>query len=97
MSELGGGALAGRHGDVGERWTEEYQENLYRRQIGMLRQIPFLSGMSPWILVDFRSPRRPLPEIQDFWNRKGLISDEGAKKRAFFVLQSFYEEKGAQR
>jgi beta-glucuronidase len=90
MSELGGGALAGHHGDAGERWTEEYQEELYRRQIDMLRRIPFLRGMSPWILVDFRSPRRHLPQIQDFWNRKGLISDGGHKKKAFFVLQSFY-------
>ena len=91
MSELGGGALYGLHGDPGERWTEEYQEDLYRRQIGMLKKIPFLRGLSPWILVDFRSPRRPLPEIQDFWNRKGLISDGGDKKKAFFVLQAFYE------
>jgi beta-glucuronidase len=91
MSELGGGALFGLHGDADERWTEEYQEDLYRRQIGMLRKIPFLSGLSPWILVDFRSPRRHLPEIQDFWNRKGLIADGGQKKKAFFVLQSFYE------
>ena len=91
ISEFGAGALAGKHGDVLERWTEEYQENLYRHQIEMLRELPFLSGMSPWILVDFRSPRRPLPEIQDFWNRKGLISNEGQKKKAFFVLQSFYE------
>lgn len=90
MSELGGGAVAGRHGNPHERWTEEYQEDLYRRQIGMLRKIPFLRGLSPWILVDFRSPRRPLPGIQDFWNRKGLISETGQKKKAFFVLQTFY-------
>ncbi len=94
MSELGGGALAGHHGEADERWTEEYQEDLYRRQIGMLRKIPFLAGMSPWILVDFRSPRRHLPGIQDFWNRKGLVSESGQKKKAFFVLQSFYEGDG---
>ncbi len=92
MSELGGGALAGLHGEAGERWTEEYQEELYRRQVAMLRKIPFLAGLSPWILVDFRSPRRPLPGIQDYWNRKGLLSPEGRKKKAFFVLQSWYSE-----
>jgi beta-glucuronidase len=91
MSELGGGALAGKHGEPLERWTEEYQEDLYRRQMTMLRRLPFLSGISPWILVDFRSPRRPLPEIQDFWNRKGLISSEGQRKKAFRVLQSVYQ------
>jgi beta-glucuronidase len=92
MSELGGGALAGLHGEPGERWTEEYQADLYRHQIAMLRGVPFLRGLSPWILVDFRSPRRPLPGIQDFWNRKGLISEAGEKKKAFFVLQDYYRE-----
>ncbi len=58
----------------------------------MLRRIPFLAGMSPWILKDFRSPRRPLPGIQDYFNRKGLISDRGEKKQAFFTLQGFYAE-----
>ena len=44
-----------------------------------------------WILNDFQSPRRPLPGIQDGWNRKGLVSDRGEKKLAFGVLQKFYE------
>jgi beta-glucuronidase len=57
----------------------------------MLKRIPFLRGTSPWILMDFRSPRRTLPGIQDYFNRKGLISERGQKKEAFFVLQQFYE------
>jgi beta-glucuronidase len=48
--------------------------------------------MSPWVLMDFRSPRRPLAGIQDFYNRKGLISDKGQRKQAFYVLQKFYQE-----
>jgi beta-glucuronidase len=92
MSEFGGGALFGMHGRPTQRWTEEYQENLYQHQIGMLKRITFLRGTSPWILKDFRSARRPLPRIQDFFNRKGLISERGEKKKAFFVLQEFYRE-----
>jgi beta-glucuronidase len=92
VSELGGGALYGYHGDKDTRWTEEYQAYLYTEQIKMIKKIPFLSGISPWILMDFRSPRRPLPGIQDFYNRKGLISNKGQKKEAFFVLQKFYRE-----
>ncbi len=38
-------------------WTEEFQANVYRRQIAMFRRIPFLSGTIAWVLVDFRSPR----------------------------------------
>jgi beta-glucuronidase len=58
----------------------------------MLNRIPQLRGMSPWILMDFRSPRRQLPGIEDGFNRKGLISDQGEKKKAFFVLQKAYKE-----
>jgi beta-glucuronidase len=93
MSEFGGDAKAGLHGDENERWTEEYQANIYRHQLGMLNRIPQLRGMSPWILMDFRSPNRPLAGIQDEFNRKGLISDQGEKKAAFFVLQKAYKER----
>jgi beta-glucuronidase len=92
MSEFGGDALFGYHGDASTRWTEEYQENLYEHQIAMLKRIPFLRGMTPWILKDFRSPRRTLPRFEDFFNRKGLVSNLGEKKKAFFVLQKFYGE-----
>jgi len=92
MSEFGGDALFGHHGDAATRWTEEYQESIYQHQIAMLKKIPFLRGTSPWILTDFRSPRRPLPNIQDYWNRKGLISNRGEKKKAFYVLQQWYRE-----
>ena len=92
MTEFGGDALYGYHGDTSTRWTEEYQENLYEHQIDMLRRIPFLRGMTPWILKDFRSPRRTLPHFEDYFNRKGLVSDHGEKKKAFFVLQKFYRE-----
>jgi beta-glucuronidase len=90
MSEFGGDALFGHHGDPLIRWTEEYQENLYEHQIIMLKRIPFLRGMTPWILKDFRSPRRTLPRFEDYINRKGLVSERGERKKAFFVLQQFY-------
>jgi beta-glucuronidase len=92
MSEFGGGAKAGLHGADNERWTEEYQANIYRHQFVMLNGIDQLRGMSPWCLMDFRSPNRPLVGIQDEFNRKGLISDQGQKKAAFFVLQKEYVE-----
>ena len=92
MSEFGGDAKAGLHGSANERWTEEYQASIYRYQLGMLNHIPQLRGMSPWVLMDFRSPMRQLPGIQDYFNRKGLISDQGDKKQAFFILQKAYKD-----
>src|SRR6185436_8451126 len=77
ITELGADALAGLHGDALTRFSEEFQEDFYRRQLEMLKKIPFLRGISLWILVDFRSPRRHLPGVQDFWNRKGLYAPDG--------------------
>jgi beta-glucuronidase len=71
------------HGDEQTRFSEKYQAGLFRHQIASLRKTPSLAGMSPWVLVDFRSPRRFLPEVQDFHNRRGFVSDKGQKKQAF--------------
>lgn len=92
VSEFGGDAKQGLHGAKEERWNEEYQEYLYQQNLSMIEKIPNLRGLSPWILTDFRSPRRLLPGVQDGFNRKGLISDEGNKKKAFFILQDFYRK-----
>ena len=93
ISEFGGGAKAGLHGAQNQRWTEEFQENLYRQNCAMLDKIDGLAGTTPWILKDFRSPRRVLTGIQDYYNRKGLFSDDGQKKKAFYVLKEWYEGK----
>ena len=93
ISEFGGGAVYGRHGDVTERFTEEYQEDLYQRSVNMLDRIEGLAGTTPWILKDFRSPRRQIVGIQDDFNRKGLISDQGGRKKAFYVMKRWYEGK----
>ena len=93
ISEFGGGAKYGLHGAKNQRWTEEFQENLYRENIAMIEKIDGLAGTTPWILKDFRSPRRVLNGIQDYYNRKGLFSDQGEKKKAFYVLRNWYEKK----
>jgi beta-glucuronidase len=92
MSEFGGGAPYGRHGAADERWTEEYQASIFMHQITMLKKIPSLAGLSPWCLMDFHSPRRLLSGVQDYYNRKGLVSIQGQQKQAFYVLQKYYRE-----
>ena len=93
ISEFGGGAKYGYHGAKNQRWTEEFQENLYIENLAMLDKIEGLSGTTPWILKDFRSPRRVLPGIQDYYNMKGLVSDKGEKKKAFYILKQWYDTK----
>jgi beta-glucuronidase len=92
ITEFGADALGGYHADADTRWSEEYQDALYRNQFKMLAAIPGLRGLTPWVLADFRSPRRQHPYFQDFWNRKGLISDDGKKKQAFWTLKAYYDD-----
>jgi beta-glucuronidase len=59
----------------------------------MIDKIEGLAGTTPWVLKDFRSPRRVLDGIQDYYNMKGLFSDKGEKKKAFYILREWYEGK----
>ncbi|HVB03160.1 MAG TPA: glycoside hydrolase family 2 TIM barrel-domain containing protein [Chitinophagaceae bacterium] len=93
MSEFGAGALQGFHGDTTTRWTEEFQYKVYEEDFALLKTIPFLRGICPWVLKDCRSPKRLLPFIQDGWNRKGLISDQGIPKEAYYLVKQYYSGK----
>ncbi len=90
VSEFGAEAKAGNHGPDNQRWTEEQQADVYRHQLVMFSNIAALRGITPWILMDFRSTTRNIPKLQDGYNRKGLISEDGQKKEAFTVLQKAY-------
>ena len=92
ITEFGADALEGHHGTATDKGTEECQAYVYERQIAVLREIDYIKGMTPWILYDFRCPRRT-SFIQNYYNRKGLCSaDKKYKKPAFYVLQKFYKE-----
>lgn len=93
FSETGAEAVGGMHEDSLTRWSEEYQEWYYKEQVAMMKRMPDnFTGLSPWILADFRSPKRNNPEYQDGWNNKGLFDHEGQKKLAFYVLHDYYVE-----
>lgn len=91
FSEFGADARAGFHDPVNkQKFSEDFQADYYRATLDMASKLPTLRGMSPWILKDFRSPRRQNPDFQQGWNRKGLISETGQRKAAFDVLANYY-------
>ena len=94
ISEFGGEAVYGQSGDeeVASSWSEEYQAKLYHDNLTMFRNIPNLRGISPWILFDFRSPFRFHPTNQQDWNRKGLVSDQGFRKKAWYIIHEYYNQ-----
>ena len=95
ISEFGGEALYGQSGneEVASSWSEDYQAKLYKDNITMFANIPNLKGVSPWVLFDFRSPFRFHPTNQDGWNRKGLVSDQGFRKKAWYIMKDYYNNK----
>ena len=93
ISEVGADALAGHHGPDSELFTEERQAWVFENQIEAIRKIDWICGFFPWLLYDFRSPRRQTA-IQNGINRKGLIAeDKTTQKLAFEVIARFYLSK----
>jgi beta-glucuronidase len=92
FSEFGAEAKFGNHGSSKDRWTEEQEANVYEHQFAMLRKIPAVRGLTPWVLMDFRSTTRNIPKLQDGYNRKGIYSEKMEKKKAFYVVQKAYKE-----
>jgi beta-glucuronidase len=93
ISEFGAEALYGNNdlpGDEAANWTEDYQAQVYKNQIEMFQTVPNLCGVSPWLLFDYRSPGRMHPKYQNGYNRKGLISEKGKEKKAWYVMRDYY-------
>lgn len=92
ITEFGAGAVAGHHGSTEDLFTEENQKFVYEKQVETFKKIPYIAGTTPWILYDFRSPKRT-NRFQQGYNRKGLLSaDKKKKKLAFFVMRDFYRD-----
>lgn len=96
ISEFGGEALYGNQQgptDEASNWTEDYQAKIYRDQIEMFNTVPNLCGVCPWLLFDYRSLGRMHPVYQKGYNRKGLLSDKGEKKKAWYIMKEYYKSR----
>ena len=95
ISEFGGEALYGNNNgpaDEAAYWTEAYQAKIYTNQIEMFGTIPNLCGVCPWLLFDYRSLGRMHPVYQKGYNRKGLLSEKGEKKKAWYIMNEYYSK-----
>ncbi|HPR32342.1 MAG TPA: glycoside hydrolase family 2 TIM barrel-domain containing protein [Prolixibacteraceae bacterium] len=96
ISEFGGEAKFGSNygpKDQAAYWSEEYQEQIYHDQVTLFEYTPNLCGVCPWLLFDYRSTSRLHPVYQNGYNRKGLLSENGEKKKAWYVVKSYYDKK----
>jgi beta-glucuronidase len=91
VSEFGADCVEGLHGAADEIRTEEFQCDFYRRQFASILRSPSVTGTSPWVLYDFRSPLRQ-NRYQRGYNRKGLIGeDHHTRKMAFETVRAVYQ------
>lgn len=96
ISEFGGEAVYGNNAgpsDEAAYWTEGYQEQIYKDQIELFKTIPNLCGISPWLLFDYKSLGRMNQVYQKGYNRKGLLSEKGEKKKAWYIMEQYYKRK----
>jgi beta-glucuronidase len=95
ISEFGGEALFGNNdgpGDEANFWTEGYLEQIYINQVEMFSTIPNLVGVCPWLLFDYRSLGRMNQVYQKGFNRKGLLDENGQKKKAWYVMNQYFNK-----
>jgi beta-glucuronidase len=81
ISEFGADARKGFRGT--KKFTEDYQRRLYQHVLAAIKSNPFVKGVTPWILFDFRSPNR-MNIYQDDFNRKGLVDADRKSKKLVF-------------
>jgi beta-glucuronidase len=87
------GAESNRDGPVEERGTYAFQDEFINYHLGVFATKPWLSGAIYWALEEFRvrpgwqgGNPRPQPPI----HQKGLITFDGRRKSAFFLVQRWF-------
>jgi beta-glucuronidase len=95
FSEFGCESQYGQSGDetYAASWSEDFMKKLYIDNLRAFENMKNLRGTVPWLLFDFRSPNRWHNQHQNGWNRKGLVSDKGLRKQAWYVVRDYYNSK----
>lgn len=100
-SEYGAGALLGRSisGPVGEEdvtdhsYSEEFQVYFHERYLDQFEALPYVRGVMPWVLADFRmqwTPTTGMPHPVEQMNLKGLVSLDRQPKQAYSLYVERY-------
>ena len=95
ITEFGAEASYGNHSDTNNinSWSEEFMARVYRNNINSFLNSKNIRGIAPWILFDFRSPGRSNALHQQGWNMKGILSTNGDKKQAWYIINEAYKNR----
>jgi len=91
MTEFGADTIAGNHAVEPEMFSEEYQAELLKRTIEVLRSKPFVVGEHVWNLCDFKTSQ----EVKRFggMNLKGVFTRDRRPKMGAYTLRSIWKER----
>ncbi len=89
LSEFGADAVAGVHRWPAEMWSEEYQAEVIRRAHACLEDVPWLMGIHPWVLADFKVPQDVSRMVL---NHKGLFTRDRQPKLAAHVVREIWKD-----
>ena len=95
ISEFGVGAISGVNEPFAPvRWTEEYQEDYFRRALPILMNHKRVSGTIIWQYCDMRSAilRLMANGRPRSYNNKGLLNEYRTPKRAWYVVRDNFKK-----
>jgi len=89
LTEFGGDALPGTHNLPGELWTEEYQQELLKEIIAVVRKSGFFCGEHVWSFADFRTGQN---YTRAYGNHKGVFTRDRQPKMAAHMLRELWKK-----
>ena len=89
VSEYGADAVLGRHGAIGDIWTEENQVRFLEASYKIIENIPEIAGGIIWLFADYPDPIRVF-NPEPFVNQKGLLDQNRKEKLGFQIARSLY-------
>lgn len=88
MTEFGADALAGLHSLPASLWTEDYQSELIRTLIAVLRSKDYIIGEHLWAFADFHTAQN---HFRTHGNRKGVFTRDRQPKMAAHTLREIWK------
>jgi beta-glucuronidase len=93
LSEFGADAIAGMHAQPPEMWTEEYQAEMIRRYLAVVRSKPYIVGQHIWNLCDFKTGQGVMRA--GAVNHKGIFTRDRRPKLAAHVVRELWLGQGS--
>ena len=91
ISEFGGECVYGLRGAKTDRFTEDFQEDLFIHSVNMFKRIPGLAGTTPWILKDSQIAAPSASGFSGRFQPKRLSVGQRRKEESIFCVEKLVQ------